>query len=152
MGVLTAYMPVYHMCSDHGDRARVRGDCESACKCWELNPGPLEEQSVLITSKPFLQPQTYFSYNLQCKLLTCIKYLYVQDFRASTKVVKFIVNTYLCSINYLCSTCFYVSCKTCMHLNILCQHLSYGICLSHLHRAQEFTSLVRSQELLMLTV
>ena len=47
----------------------------------------------------------------------------------STKVVKFVVNTCPCSINYLCSTCFYVSCKTCMNFNILCQHFSYGICL-----------------------
>jgi hypothetical protein len=26
------------------------------CGCWELNLGPLEEQSVLLTSEPSLQP------------------------------------------------------------------------------------------------
>ena len=26
------------------------------CGCWELNSGPLEEQSVLLTAKPSLQP------------------------------------------------------------------------------------------------
>ena len=30
--------------------------CELPCGCWELNPGPLEEQSVLLTAEPFLQP------------------------------------------------------------------------------------------------
>jgi hypothetical protein len=30
--------------------------CESPCGCWDLNSGPLEEQSVLLTAEPFLQP------------------------------------------------------------------------------------------------
>ena len=29
---------------------------EPPCDCWELNSGPLEEQSVLLTSEPSLQP------------------------------------------------------------------------------------------------
>jgi hypothetical protein len=29
---------------------------EPPCGCWELNSGPLEEQTVLLTSEPFLQP------------------------------------------------------------------------------------------------
>jgi hypothetical protein len=29
--------------------------CESPCGCWELNSGPLEEQSVLLTNEPSLQ-------------------------------------------------------------------------------------------------
>jgi hypothetical protein len=29
---------------------------EPPCGCWELNSGPLEEQSVLLTSEPSLQP------------------------------------------------------------------------------------------------
>jgi hypothetical protein len=29
--------------------------CESQCDCWELNSGPLKEQSVLLTTKPSLQ-------------------------------------------------------------------------------------------------
>jgi hypothetical protein len=30
---------------------------ELLCGCWELNPVPLEEQPVLSTTKPSLQPQ-----------------------------------------------------------------------------------------------
>ena len=31
--------------------------CELPCGCWELNSGPLEEQSEFLTTEPFLQPQ-----------------------------------------------------------------------------------------------
>jgi hypothetical protein len=31
--------------------------CESPCGCWELNSGLLEEQSVLLTTEPSLQPE-----------------------------------------------------------------------------------------------
>jgi hypothetical protein len=31
--------------------------CEPPCGCWDLNSGPLEEQSVLLTAEPSLQPQ-----------------------------------------------------------------------------------------------
>ena len=34
----------------------VTGSCELPCRFWELNPGPLEEQPVLVTTKPTLQP------------------------------------------------------------------------------------------------
>ena len=30
--------------------------CEPPCGCWELNSGPLEEQTMLLTSEPSLQP------------------------------------------------------------------------------------------------
>ena len=30
---------------------------EPTCGCWELNLGPLEEQPVLLTTEPPLQPQ-----------------------------------------------------------------------------------------------
>ena len=30
--------------------------CEPPCGCWELNSEPLEEQSVLLTTEPSLQP------------------------------------------------------------------------------------------------
>ena len=29
---------------------------EPPCGCWELNPGPLEEQPVLLTAEPSHQP------------------------------------------------------------------------------------------------
>ena len=31
--------------------------CEPPCGCWDLNSGPLEEQLVLLTTEPSLQPQ-----------------------------------------------------------------------------------------------
>jgi hypothetical protein len=34
--------------------------CEPPCGCWELNPGSLEEQSMLLTAEPFLQPHVVF--------------------------------------------------------------------------------------------
>jgi hypothetical protein len=30
--------------------------CEPPCGCWDLNSGPSEEQSVLLTTEPSLQP------------------------------------------------------------------------------------------------
>ena len=32
------------------------GSCELPCGCWELNLDPLEEQPVLLTTEPSLQP------------------------------------------------------------------------------------------------
>jgi hypothetical protein len=34
----------------------ITDGCEPPCGCWELNSEPLEEQSVLLTSEPSLQP------------------------------------------------------------------------------------------------
>jgi hypothetical protein len=33
----------------------VTDSCEPPCGCWELNPGPLEEQPVVLTIEPSLQ-------------------------------------------------------------------------------------------------
>jgi hypothetical protein len=33
--------------------------CEPPYGCWELNSGPLEEQSVLLTAEPSLQPSLF---------------------------------------------------------------------------------------------
>jgi hypothetical protein len=42
----------------------ITDGCESPCGCWELNSGPLEEQSVLLIAEPSLQttptPQASF--------------------------------------------------------------------------------------------
>ena len=37
--------------------------CEPPCGCWELNSGPLEEQSVRLTSEPSLQPPCFNFFN-----------------------------------------------------------------------------------------
>ena len=34
----------------------ITDGCEPPCGCWELNSVPLEEQAVLLTSEPSLQP------------------------------------------------------------------------------------------------
>jgi hypothetical protein len=51
--------------------------CEPPCGCWELNSGPLEELSVLLTAEPSLQPLAYFlreglSLNLELANLTTL--------------------------------------------------------------------------------
>jgi hypothetical protein len=33
----------------------ITNGCEPPCGCWDLNSGPLEEQSVLLTAEPSLQ-------------------------------------------------------------------------------------------------
>jgi hypothetical protein len=38
----------------------ITDGCEPSCGCWELNSGPLKEQSVLLTSEPFLQSPKFF--------------------------------------------------------------------------------------------
>jgi hypothetical protein len=52
MSVLPACVYVYHVCSAHGGQKSVSDllelwvtdGCEPLCECWELNPGPLQEQ------------------------------------------------------------------------------------------------------------
>jgi hypothetical protein len=34
----------------------ITDGCEPPCGCWNLNSGPSEEQSVLLTTEPSLQP------------------------------------------------------------------------------------------------
>jgi hypothetical protein len=34
----------------------ITDGCEPPCGCWELNSGSLEEESVLLTTEPSLQP------------------------------------------------------------------------------------------------
>ena len=39
----------------------ITDGCEPPCGCWELNLHPLEDQSVLLTTEPSLQPRTLIS-------------------------------------------------------------------------------------------
>jgi hypothetical protein len=45
-----------HYLQTHQKRAcnLITDGCEPSCGCWELNSGPLEEQSVLLTTEPSL--------------------------------------------------------------------------------------------------
>ena len=65
MGVLSDCVSVYnvHVCHPQRLEEGVRSvsisiidGCELPCGCWDLNPGLLEEQPVLLTSEPTLQP------------------------------------------------------------------------------------------------
>jgi hypothetical protein len=40
----------------------ITDDFEPPCGCWDLNSGPLEEQSVLLTTEPSLQHPDSYSY------------------------------------------------------------------------------------------
>jgi hypothetical protein len=52
----------YCFLQTHQKRASdpISDGCEPPCGCWELNSGPLEEQPVLFTAKPSLQPKPQF--------------------------------------------------------------------------------------------
>jgi hypothetical protein len=50
----------------------IKGGFEAPCGCWDLNSGPSEEQSVLLTTEPSRQP--CFSFLLHIYLhITLIK-------------------------------------------------------------------------------
>jgi hypothetical protein len=64
-----------HSLQTHQKRASdpITDGCEPPCGCWELNSGPLEEQSVLLTSEPSLQP--LFGYYVYiCAQVLCYIY------------------------------------------------------------------------------
>lgn len=82
MSVLPARMSVCHayvwcLWSPEGDvifpgTGGMNG-CELPCRCWELNQGPLEEQKVLLTTKPSLQPWSVaFLFRLLILLSFCL--------------------------------------------------------------------------------
>ena len=68
MHLLTPFLLRYFMsvnnCHSRAHQKRasdlITGGCEPPWGCWELNSGPLEVQSVLLTSEPSLQPYLRF--------------------------------------------------------------------------------------------
>jgi hypothetical protein len=66
-----------HCCclQTHQKRASdpITDGCEPPCGCWELNSGPLEEQSVLLTSESSLQPRFDLLKAYQCHTYWRIK-------------------------------------------------------------------------------
>ena len=52
------YMSIPLLSSDTPEEASdpITDGCEPPCGCWELNSGPLEEQLMLLTAEPSLQP------------------------------------------------------------------------------------------------
>ena len=55
----TAFLPCVPT-SQKGAPGLIIDGCEPPCGCWELNLGPLEEQSVLLTCEPSLQLPSLF--------------------------------------------------------------------------------------------
>ena len=52
------HIGVFPVCLCEGIRSSGTGvtdSCELPCGCWGLNPGPLEEQPVVLTAEPSLQ-------------------------------------------------------------------------------------------------
>ena len=41
------------------ESAPITDGCELPCGCWDLNSGPLEERSLLLTAEPSLQPRNH---------------------------------------------------------------------------------------------
>ena len=47
---------------------------KDGCGCWDLNSGPSEEQSVLLTTEPSLQPRFgFFEMGFLCVVLTVLE-------------------------------------------------------------------------------
>jgi len=47
-----------HWCSVSMHVSEITDSYELPCGCWDLNPGSLEEQPVLLTAEPSLSSQT----------------------------------------------------------------------------------------------
>jgi hypothetical protein len=64
MGVLFCFkiylFHVYEYTVNVFRHTRRRG-CESLCGCWDLNSGPLEEHSLLLTAEPSLLPMFHLT-------------------------------------------------------------------------------------------
>ena len=50
------FMYMSTLCSQKMALDPITDGCEPPCGCWEVNSGPLDEQSVLLSSEPSLQP------------------------------------------------------------------------------------------------
>jgi len=48
----------------------ITDGCEPPCGCWDLNSGPSQEQSLLLTAEPSLQPRFISSYWLDSLVST----------------------------------------------------------------------------------
>ena len=57
LNALSAYTPA---CQKRASDLIMDG-CEPSCGCCDLNSGPLEEPSVLLTAEPSLQPESQLS-------------------------------------------------------------------------------------------
>ena len=54
--IICVYTVAVFKYSRRGHQIFVTDGCEPPCGCWDLNSGPLEEQSVLLTAEPSHRP------------------------------------------------------------------------------------------------
>jgi hypothetical protein len=54
--IICVYTVAVFRHSRKGNQIFVKDGCELPCGCWDLNSGPLEEPSVLLTAEPSHQP------------------------------------------------------------------------------------------------
>ena len=57
----------------------VTDSYELPCKCWELNPGLLEEQPLLLTTEPSLQPKKNVRVKRTMLVYPCASFLSTQS-------------------------------------------------------------------------
>ena len=61
--------------------------CEPPCGCWDLNSGPSEEQLVLLTTEPSLQPSLFLFKDLFIYLFYVCEYTVAVQMVVSLHVV-----------------------------------------------------------------
>ena len=61
-----------HVClqARRGHPDLTTGSYKPSCGCWELNSEPLEEQAMLLTTEPSLQPDTEYLYSRRAEILS----------------------------------------------------------------------------------
>jgi hypothetical protein len=55
--IISKYTVAVFRCLQKRTSDLISDGCEPPCGCWGLNSGPSEEQSVLLTTEPSLQPR-----------------------------------------------------------------------------------------------
>lgn len=139
MDVLPVCISVYHMhawCLWRSEEdiislgTRVIDSCEWPFDCWELNQEPLEEQSILFTMEPSLQPQLYIFFKrtvdsspLSTSELGCLNYrrfLHVLDTDLSSEVCFAIIfySVTCISTSPLLCVCVCVCFVCCIYIHI----------------------------------
>ena len=122
------YMSTLSLSSDTPEVAldAITDGCEPLCGCWELNSGPLDEQSVLLTAEPYLQSGNLslilwtfcYMWSFVCftKSLFCLwnlefKMMYISFWVLFPGWVTVIFESHFCLLEILryryCSTWFY---------------------------------------------
>lgn len=108
MDVLSASMSVYDVCKDQEKALdplkQVIDSCEFPSGYWELNPRPLREYLVFLTTEPPLYRLHYFLNLLFCHL-SCQMKVYWLDISACGRDSKWTTMSLLVGIEGVLSPC-----------------------------------------------